>query len=68
MEFYFKWGNSSSNNLTGFSHGSAGIGYSLMELYHKTKENRFLDSAGKAFSYENYWFSKENNNWPDFRY
>jgi len=58
---------SCSNNLTGFSHGSAGMGYSLLELYHKTKEIKFLDSAGNAFSYENYWFNKEKNNWPDFR-
>ena len=57
----------SSNNLTGFSHGTAGIGYALLELYNATKEIKFLDAAKKAFSYENYWFNARNSNWPDFR-
>ena len=57
----------SSNNLTGFSHGTAGIGCALLELYNATKEIKFLDAAKKAFSYEDYWFNVRNNNWPDFR-
>ena len=56
----------SSNNLTGFSHGAAGIGYALLELYDITKELKFLMAAENAFSYENHWFNKQNNNWPDF--
>lgn len=69
----WSWGNrangimSSSNNLTGFSHGAAGIGYALLELYDITKELKFLMAAENAFSYENHWFNKQNNNWPDFR-
>jgi lantibiotic biosynthesis protein len=58
---------SSSHNLTGFSHGAAGIGNSLLELYRITKESRFLESAEGAFSYENHWFNKQIGNWPDFR-
>ncbi len=58
---------SSSNNLTGFSHGAAGIGYALLELYNVTKETKFLEAAANAFSYENHWFNVQNNNWPDFR-
>jgi type 2 lantibiotic biosynthesis protein LanM len=58
---------SSSNNLTGFSHGAAGIGYALLELYRITEESRFLESAEGAFSYENHWFNKQVGNWPDFR-
>ena len=45
---------SSSNNLTGFSHGAAGIGYALLELYAITKELKFLMAAENAFSYENH--------------
>jgi lantibiotic biosynthesis protein len=58
---------SSSNNLTGFSHGAAGIGYSLVELYRVTEESKFLEAAENAFAYENHWFNGEVNNWPDFR-
>ena len=56
-----------ANNLTGFSHGAAGIGYSLLELYNVTKDSKFLNAAINAFSYENHWFNEQNNNWPDFR-
>jgi lantibiotic modifying enzyme len=56
-----------SHNLLGFSHGAAGIGYSLLELYNQTKNKRFLDGAINAFKYENHWFNKDNDNWPDFR-
>jgi len=58
---------SNSNNLTGFSHGAAGIGYSLVELYRVTDESKFLEAAENAFGYENHWFNGEVNNWPDFR-
>ncbi|MGD9533405.1 MAG: lanthionine synthetase LanC family protein [Candidatus Nitrosocosmicus sp.] len=58
---------SSLHNLTGFSHGTAGIGCSLLELYKITKENIYKDAAENAFSYENHWFNKQINNWPDFR-
>jgi lantibiotic modifying enzyme len=56
-----------SHNLTGFAHGAAGIGYSLLELYQQTKVQEYLDGAINAFNYENHWFSKEDQNWPDFR-
>lgn len=58
---------SSSNNLTGFSHGVAGIGYALLELYNVTREIKFLTAAENAFSYENHWFNELHCNWPDFR-
>ena len=54
-------------NLTGFSHGGAGIGYSLLELFQKTNKKEFLDGAEQAFKYENQWFSKKHGNWRDFR-
>jgi type 2 lantibiotic biosynthesis protein LanM len=56
-----------SNNLTGFAHGAAGIGYALLELFDKTQKKEFLEAAEHAFEYENHWFNKQNNNWPDFR-
>jgi type 2 lantibiotic biosynthesis protein LanM len=54
-------------NLTGFSHGAAGIGYSLLELYGKTEKKEFREGAEQAFSYENHWFNAQHSNWPDFR-
>ena len=54
-------------NLTGFAHGAAGIGYSLLCLYKKTDNKKYLNIANQAFYYENSWFNKDFNNWPDFR-
>jgi lantibiotic modifying enzyme len=57
----------SARNLTGFAHGAAGIGWSLLELYRMTQETRFLEGALEAFRYENRWFQQDQDNWPDFR-
>lgn len=54
-------------NLTGFSHGAAGIGWALLELHCVTRHRPFLDSALQAFAYERAHFSIERGNWPDFR-
>lgn len=54
-------------NLTGFAHGTAGFGYSLLELFNSTNRKDFEQAARKAFTYENYWFNEKNSNWPDFR-
>lgn len=54
-------------NLTGFSHGTAGIGYALLELFHATGEARYRRAAERAFKYERSWFDTEKGNWPDFR-
>ncbi len=53
--------------LTGLSHGAAGIGWSLLELAHRTGQPEFLEAARGAFEYEDRWFRPEENNWPDFR-
>jgi lantibiotic biosynthesis protein len=58
---------STQHNLTGFSHGAAGIGYGLLELFNKTDKKEYRYAAEQAFSYENNWFSEKENNWPDFR-
>jgi type 2 lantibiotic biosynthesis protein LanM len=54
-------------NLTGFSHGTAGIAWSLVELHKKSGEVRFLKAAQEALRYERTWFNPEQENWPDFR-
>lgn len=55
------------HNLTGFSHGVAGVAWALLELYNKTGTGSFLTGAHAAFRYERHWFSSERQNWPDFR-
>lgn len=55
-------------NLTGFSHGTSGAAWSLLELHNKSKYPRFLNAAQQAFRYERHWYSPEQENWPDFRY
>lgn len=55
------------DDLTGLSHGTAGIARALLELYNFTGEKRFLTAAEQAFEYERHWFSPEHENWPDLR-
>ena len=55
------------HDLLGFAHGSAGIGWALLELYAATNEERFVATALDAFRYERHWFSEVEQNWPDFR-
>ena len=57
----------SSRNLTGFSHGTAGIGCALLELFHATGDLKYQKAAEAAFSYENHWYDSEMQNWPDLR-
>jgi hypothetical protein len=54
-------------NLTGFSHGTAGVGYALLELFHATGQPQHRRAAELAFQYERTWFDPESGNWPDFR-
>lgn len=55
------------HDLTGFSHGTAGIGWALLELYRETQQERFRVGAEHAFQYERHWFDARHENWPDFR-
>ncbi len=57
----------SSRNLTGFSHGTAGIGCALLELFHATGDLKYKKAGEAAFSYENHWYDSEMQNWPDLR-
>jgi hypothetical protein len=56
-----------SRNLTGFSHGTAGVAYALLELFAATGEPKYRQTALRAFDYERYWFDAAAGNWPDFR-
>jgi type 2 lantibiotic biosynthesis protein LanM len=56
-----------SRNLTGYSHGAAGIGWALLELGHATADARFCAAAFEAFRYERSHYSAQFENWPDFR-
>ena len=55
------------HNLTGFSHGTAGVGYALLELFHVTSHIKYRAAAERAFEYERSWFNAVKGNWPDFR-
>jgi lantibiotic modifying enzyme len=55
-------------NLTGFSHGTAGAGYALLELYGATGDERYRASVNRTFGYERRWFDAGARNWPDFRH
>jgi hypothetical protein len=60
-------GFATQRNLTGFSHGTAGVGYALLELFHGTGESKYRIAAERAFEYERHWFDAEAGNWLDFR-
>ena len=55
------------HNLTGFSHGTAGVACALLELYHETKEAEYLRAAEDALRYERQFYNSDVGNWPDFR-
>jgi lantibiotic modifying enzyme len=57
----------SARNLTGFAHGAAGFGWSLLELHRALGDQSFERGAEQAFRYERRWFQKDHQNWPDFR-
>ncbi len=66
----YSWGSPAStkqHNLTGFSHGTAGVGYALLELFHATSETKYRTGAERVFDYERHWFDCDAGNWPDFR-
>ena len=56
-----------SPNLTGFSHGTAGIAAALLVLYRQTGLVQFRDAADRAIRYERKCFNEAASNWPDYR-
>jgi hypothetical protein len=57
----------SIRGLCGFSHGTSGIGFTLITLGKLFNNKTFYYLAKQAFLYEDYYFDKKINNWPDFR-
>ena len=54
-------------DLTGFSHGTAGIVWALTELHRRTGRADFLEAAKQGIRYEQSWYQPAMENWPDFR-
>jgi lantibiotic modifying enzyme len=54
-------------NLTGLSHGAAGIGMALLELWRETEASAFATAAEAAFAYERSLYDPRARNWPDLR-
>jgi lantibiotic modifying enzyme len=55
------------HNLTGLSHGTAGVAVALLEAYRYIGDERYATGARLAMRYENRWFDRVEGNWPDFR-
>jgi len=56
-----------SRNLTGLSHGTAGVAVALSELGRATGGGAFLAAAYEAVGYEDAAYSAADSNWPDYR-
>lgn len=54
--------------LTGLSHGCAGVGWALLELWNVIGEEWLRELADAAFHYEQHLFDERRGNWPDLRY
>lgn len=54
--------------LSGFAHGAAGIGWSLLGLAAATGQERFHEMAMNSIRYERSLFSIESGNWRDLRH
>jgi lantibiotic modifying enzyme len=55
-------------NLTGYSHGAAGIALALLELGAATRDERFLDLGRAGIEYERGLYDRTEGNWPDLRF
>jgi len=56
-----------AHDLTGYSHGTAGVALALLELNAVASDPSFVQAADEAMHYERTWFSPQQQNWPDFR-
>jgi len=45
---------------------SRGIRFCVIRAVQQIKREKYKYAAEQAFSYENYWYSDEYENWPDF--
>ena len=58
----------STNQINGFAHGAAGIALALFSLAKRTNNLKFFEAAKFIIAIENNTFSKQTNNWPDFKF
>ena len=56
-----------AHDLTGYSHGTAGVALALLELNAVAPNPAYVQAADEAMRYERAWFSPQQQNWPDFR-
>lgn len=62
------WNYQQNKTLLGYSHGSSGILYALSNyLKYEKDKPRLLKLLRSVLVYEEEFYSKEHNNWPDFR-
>lgn len=54
-------------SLTGFAHGSGGVGWALIALGAVTGREDYVDVGRQAFAYENHHFDEEEKDWYDLR-
>ena len=57
----------SVDDLTGFSHGSGGIGWALARAARILHDERYLSVANAAFRYEDVHIDPEQQDWLDLR-
>lgn len=57
----------STQPLTGFSHGAAGVAYALLRAHAATGVPAFRTAARRALDYERSAFLPSQRNWRDFR-
>lgn len=60
-------GDAPQRDLTGYSHGTAGIALALLEVHAITRDPELRDAADRAIAYERRHFDEQQQNWPDFR-
>lgn len=69
-EHGYSWqtiGDKHKGNLSGHSHGVAGIVTAMLELHHVTNDARFLHAALEGLRYERHLFHADQGNWLDLR-
>jgi type 2 lantibiotic biosynthesis protein LanM len=54
-------------NLTGFAHGSSGIGWALISLGCLADDPDYIAAGREAFEYETLFFDDEKEDWYDLR-
>jgi lantibiotic modifying enzyme len=54
-------------DLTGFSHGTAGVVWALAELHKATGRAELVEGVRQGLQYEQFWYQADIENWPDFR-